>query len=142
MKAKVKTWIMNVESGMIKSTTERVLLEIKNVEKSNTDLFTYQTTGIDTETLRNRFGIAHQTLTSRLSELQDNGLIKVIGEKQGNESVYSVYAYVSDSSEREMLADERKKEKFTQWMDRGLNEFWDLLPLSVKINLKQMKESN
>lgn len=142
MKAKVKTWIRNVENGMIKSTTERVLLEIKNVGKSNTDLFTYQTTGIDTETLRNRLGMAHQTLTSRLSELQDNGLIKVIGEKQGDDSVYSVYTYVSDSIERETLAEARKKEKFAQWMDRGLNEFWDLLPLSVKINLKQMKESN
>lgn len=142
MKAKVKTWIRNVESGMIKSTTERVLLEIKNIGKSNTDLFTYQTTGIDTETLRNHLGMAHQTLTSRLSELQDNGLIKVIGEKHGDESVYSVYAYVSDPEERITLAEVRKKEKFTQWMDRGLNEFWDLLPLSVKINLKQMKESN
>lgn len=142
MKAKVKTWIRNVENGMIKTATERVLTEIYNVRKTNTDLFSFETSGIDMGTLREKLGMAHQTLTSRLSELQDNGLIKVIGEKHGDESVYSVYAYVSDPEERITLAEVRKKEKFTQWMDRGLNEFWDLLPLSVKINLKQMKESN
>ena len=142
MKAKVKTWIRNVENGMIKTATERVLTEIYNVRKTNTDLFSFETTGIDMDTLRQKLGMAHQTLTSRLSELQDNGLIKVIGETQGHDSFYSIYAYVSDPEERDMLVEERKKEKFKQWLDRGLVEFWDFLPLSVKIDLRQMKEDN
>ena len=146
MKAKVKTWIRNVENGMIKSTTDRVLFNIYIATKQKTeftDLFNSVYSGsVSTDDLRVLLGLKHQTLTAILSQLQDEGVIKVVGEHERGSSVYSKWAYVNENYEREALAEERRREKFTQWMDRGLNEFWDLLPLSVKINLKQMKEGN
>lgn len=146
MKAKVKTWIRNVENGMIKSTTDRVLFNIYRATKQRTeftDLFNSVDSGsVSTDELRVLLDLKHQTLTAILSQLQDEGVIKVVGEHERGDSVYSKWAYVNENYEREALAEERRREKFTQWMDRGLNEFWDLLPLSVKINLKQMKESN
>lgn len=146
MKAKVKTWIRNVENGMIKSTTDRVLFNIYRATKQRTeftDLFNSVDSGsVSTDELRVLLDLKHQTLTAILSQLQDEGVIKVVGEHERGDSVYSKWAYVNENYEREALAEERRREKFTQWMDRGLNEFWDLLPLSVKINLKQMKEGN
>lgn len=146
MKAKVKTWIRNVENGMIKSNTDRVLFNIYRATKQRTeftDLFNSVDSGsVSTDELRVLLDLKHQTLTAILSQLQDEGVIKVVGEHERGDSVYSKWAFVNENYEREALAEERRREKFTQWMDRGLNEFWDLLPLSVKINLKQMKEGN
>jgi predicted transcriptional regulator len=141
MKAKVKTWINNIENGMIKNVRDKILYTIYSLSKENaTDLFDFKPGSIDTETLRERLGVSLATLVARLSELQDEGLIKVIGQKEVNDSVYSKWAFVYSEIEREELIEERKAEKFNQWIDRGLNDFWDRLPLEIKIHLKMTKE--
>ena len=75
MKAKVKTWLRNIENGKIKNYTEQILNEIKNnTKKGFYGLF--EKDGISTYELRNTTGISHQTLTSALSNLYDEGLIQ------------------------------------------------------------------
>jgi DNA-binding transcriptional ArsR family regulator len=149
MKAKVKTWINNVENGMIKTTTDRVLFEIYlSTRQSIThpvDLFNFIDHGsgsVTTDQLRTKLDLKHQTLTAILSQLQDEGIVKVVGEHEQGDSVYSKWAFVYSEYEREQLIEERKAEKFRQWIDRGLNEFWDRLPLEVKIHLKMTREKN
>lgn len=146
MKAKIETWIRNIESGMIKTNTDRILYEIYKASRSNNEMSQtlfddFKPGKISTDQLRQRLDIKHQTLTAILSALQDEGLIKVVGQYDDGKSVYSEWAYVSNKTERSILADQRKNEKFAQWTERGLTEFWDMLPLVVKINLKQMKET-
>jgi len=79
MKAKVKTWLRNIENGKIKNYTEQILNEVKNnTKKGFYGLF--QKDGISTYELRNTTGISHQTLTSALSNLYDEGLIQSINQ--------------------------------------------------------------
>ena len=140
MKAKTETYIRNLENGMIKNVRDKILYTIYSLSKENaTDLFDFKSGSIDTETLRERLGVSLATLVARLSELQDEGLIKVVGQKEVKDSVYSRWAFVYDQNERDKLAEERKTEKLNLWIERGLNEFWDRLPTEVKIHLRLMK---
>lgn len=140
MSAKTETYIKNLENGIIKNVRDKILHTIYSLgNESKVDLFDFSPASIDTETLRDLLGVSLATLVARLSELQDEGLIKVVGQKQVNDSVYSKWAFVYYQDERDKLAEERKTEKLNLWIERGLKEFWDRLPTEVKIHLRLMK---
>lgn len=140
MSAKTETYIKNLENGIIKNVRDKILHTIYSLgNESKVDLFDFSPASIDTETLRDILGVSLATLVARLSELQDEGLIKVVGQKQVNDSVYSKWAFVYYQDERDKLAEERKTEKLNLWIERGLKEFWDRLPTEVKIHLRLMK---
>ena len=127
MKAKVKTWIENVENGNFKSYSERVLNEIKkNKPEMNGTYIDFIKKGISTYQLRDKLNISHQTLTSRLSELNDEGLIKVVGQIVIDEINYSIYAYVRDLNEQTLISTSRRLEKYMQWLKKA-DSFMDLM---------------
>lgn len=133
MKAKVKSWLQNIESGKMRSFTEAVLKVVKD-NTSDRD-------GISTYELRERLGMAHQTLTSRLSELNDEGLIKVVGQVEVNDTTYSVYAYISNSEDRTLTITSRRKEKYVQWLKKA-DYFTDLMGFKTveMIQYEQMEQ--
>ena len=107
MKAKVKTWLENVANGKISNYTEEVL---KCVARNET---------ISMKDLREWLAISHQTLTSCLSNLHDEGLIKVVGQEKKDNRYYSIYAYISNESEREHTITLRRVEKYIQWLKKA-----------------------
>lgn len=117
MKAKVKTWLKNLENGTIKTNTEIVLKAVKeNTPECNIFDFTNEKKGVSTYELRNILNMSHQTLTSRLSDLQDEGLIKDVSQVTVDGTVYSVYMFIKHLEYRKQLITSRKKEKYIQWL--------------------------
>ena len=114
MKAKVKTWIANIENGNIKSNTEIILNFI--IEESKFG-------GVDIHGMRCELGISHQSLTSILSVLQDYGVIKVIDKIEHLNNWYSVFKYVDDLKERNYLAADREREKVLNWLKQGFVKY-------------------
>jgi predicted transcriptional regulator len=132
MTPKVKTWIANVKNGKIKTNTERILNTIYVATLSEKkDIFSDFSGRISTDELRVKLNISHQTLTAILSGLQDEGVIYVAGEKDCGSEFYSYWSFTSDPSRMNKLIQERKNEKFTLWLKRGVHEFPDLLPEEI-----------
>tara|TARA_R110000751_G_scaffold305684_1_gene422432 strand:- start:609 stop:1001 length:393 start_codon:yes stop_codon:yes gene_type:complete len=121
MKASTKQYIRNVNSGFLKTNNEKVLYWIKH----------NPTTTI--HELR-QSGISHQTLTSRISHLQDLGLIKVIGNCNIDNKHYSQYEAVTDTYLVEELRREREQEKIMSWIKRGQE-------LEISEDLKRVLEN-
>lgn len=107
MKARTKQYIQNVRDGFLKTNTEKVLHWIKN--NSMTTVYELRQTGI-----------SHQTLTSRISHLQDLGLIKVVGNCNIDGKHYSQYEAVLDSVSVEHYRKSREQEKVITWIKKGL----------------------
>ena len=121
MKASTKQYIRNVNSGFLKTNNEKVLYWIKH----------NPTTTI--HELR-QSGISHQTLTSRISHLQDLGLIQVIGNCNIDNKHYSQYEAVTDTYLVEELRREREQEKIMSWIKRGQE-------LEISEDLKRVLEN-
>jgi len=146
-KPKVQTWIRNVENGNIKNKTERILGAIYSATKKTIpgelDLFNsnlYFKT-ISTYELRNDLDISHQTLTGILSVLQDEGLIKVVGECSVNNSVYSTWQYVFFDHERNELKEARMYEKYEAWIKRGIEDFAELMPTNLFVEIMNVQKN-
>ena len=118
MKAKVKTWLRNIENGRIRNNTERILYEIKSCTP-NAFIIDDKRKGISTDDLRSSLEIPHQSLTAVLSMLSDEGLIDAVSQVDQNESTYSIYMFIYDLKYRERLIYLRKKEKFVQWLKKA-----------------------
>ena len=134
MKAKVKSWLRNIESGKLSNFTEAVLKAVKD----NTS----EQQGISTYELREKMGLAHQTLTSRLSELNDEGLIKVTGQVEIKNRTYSVYTYISNSEEIPLIVLLRRQEKYIQWLKKA-ESFMDLMGVETleRIQYEQTEQN-
>ena len=115
MKARVETWLNNIENGKIRSKTERIL----------DCIIRHGAKGISTDEMRTQLGIAHQTLTGVLSVLNDSGTIQVIGTHQnlGSSNVYSIYEFVSDPHDRLKLQHYREREKVLLWLKKGIVDY-------------------
>jgi hypothetical protein len=146
-KPKVQTWIRNVENGNIKNKTERVLsavyLATTKTLPGELDLFNsnlYLKT-ISTYELRNNLEFPHQTLTAILSVLQDEGLIKVVGECSVKNSVFSLWQYVFYNHERAALKEARVYEKYEAWIKRGREDFSELMPTDLFIEINKVEKN-
>jgi DNA-binding transcriptional ArsR family regulator len=114
LRANAKTWIAQLESGEIKSKKMKVLNYIRknpttNLKKPKTDI----------RTMCHKLDMVHQSLTSSLSNLEDVGLVKVIGDIQDGNKHYSIYEYVKDEKERLKLMEVRFKRKFQIWVKKA-----------------------
>ena len=131
MKPKVQTWLKQLNEGVIKSKTSRIIFEIhKN---------TYKGKGFTTiEELRRELNMAHQTLTAIVSNIQDEGLIVTFGEVENEQgSIFQKIRYARPE-EREDLVRKRQLEKLSQWIKRGKEEFAHLLPPSTLFELENL----
>lgn len=124
MKPKVKTWLKQLNQGVIKSKTTRIIYEINK--------HSYNGKGYTTiDELRTDLKMAHQTLTAIVSSIQDEGLIVTFGEVTNEQgSVFQKIRYARPE-ERDDLVRARRIEKLAQWIKRGKEEFNDLLPASM-----------
>jgi DNA-binding MarR family transcriptional regulator len=124
MKPKVKTWLKQLNQGVIKSKTTQIIYEIHK--------HSYKGKGYTTiEELRTDLKMAHQTLTAIVSSIQDEGLIVTYGEVTNEQgSAFQKIRYAR-AEERDNLVRARRIEKLAQWIKRGKEEFNDLLPSSV-----------
>lgn len=114
MKAKVQTWLENIQNGNIKSKTTRILNYI--IERSEFG-------DVDIYTMRIDLGISHQSLTAIISEFQDYGLVKVIDVVEIEGNYYSLFKYVTNKQERDKLVYERDKEKVLNWLKQGIVKY-------------------
>jgi len=131
MKPKVQTWLKQLNQGVIKSKTTRVIFEIhKN---------TFKGKGFTTiEELRKDLNMAHQTLTAIVSNIQDEGLIVTFGEVENEQgSIFQKIRYARPE-ERDSLVRQRQLEKLSQWIKRGKEEFAHLLPASTLRELNNL----
>lgn len=139
LKARIKTWIIQLESGEIKSKQLKILSYIKN--NPTTD---YTKPKTDIRTMCEKLGIVHQSLTSCISLLEDGGLVKVVGQIEKRSKYYSIYEFVYDDKERNKLMKSRHNEKFNAWLKLADN-YSELIPedlLEQLIVLKNEKLKN
>ena len=117
MKAKVETWLEQIRTGAIKSNLVRVLKHIQDAGIHGTSIYD----------MRETLGMSHQSLTATISQLADEGLLFEGGQFQVKTSWYTIYIYVSNEDARKEIAQKRRQEKFMQWIERGLNEYSDMM---------------
>jgi transcription initiation factor IIE alpha subunit len=125
--AKRETYVKQVESGNLNSQTIRVLHYVRYNPLC------------DTDELRTKLEMAHQSVTAVISNLLDLGLITIVGEISKRSQVYSVYRYVNEPHFQKQCATERKKEKFKTWIRQGKDTYGDLLSEELQ-NALQMQE--
>jgi hypothetical protein len=140
--AKVQTWLKNLKNGNLTSKTVRVLKYIQ--DHPNTNL----------HTMRNFFDtadkakITHPTLTSAISNLMDEGIVKLVGNVEVAGNSYSSYHFVENEIDRYWLKKQRRAEGFIRWAKQGLNDFPLLTDDDLQVALynaihktqKQMKD--
>lgn len=126
-KAKRETYVKQVESGNLQSQTIRVLHYVR------------YTPLCDTDELRTKLQMAHQSVTAVISNLLDLGLITIVGEITKRKQMYSQYRYIHEPNLQEQCARERKKEKFKMWIRQGQDTYGDLLSKGLQ-NALDMQE--
>jgi len=114
---KIKAFIERINSGELSSDKEKILRFIET--------FSWATV----HDMREVMGIRHQTLTSALSHLEDEGIVYKDGQvDQGEkERAYTVWRYESDLENQKANAHLVKSRKFIAWQDQGLKRFKDLM---------------
>ena len=113
--AKAENWIKNLQNGNIKSKKMQILKYIKDNPKCSL------------ETIRNKTGLPHQTVTGSISTFMDEGLVKFVGKVESKNNIYSLHEYVTDMAEMYDLKEQRNKEKMLHWAKYGLDRFYSLL---------------
>ncbi len=127
--SKSETWIKLLNEGILKSKTIVVLDYISKFP--NTNLYA----------MRNGLpSMSHQTITSRISNLMDEGVIKITGDVEINDTPYSTYLFVADIEEQFWLKRQRAEEKYLGWVKQGLNDHIEFLSNSIKQELKAVTE--
>lgn len=105
------------ESKEVRSTCKRKILTLLEKESLRTD-----------ELIDKLPEYAKSTITGRISDLNDEGHITP-SKEFANETNKTLYR-LTYSSEREIIAEQRKKERFNQWLKNSV-EFEDWMPTEV-----------
>ena len=103
LESKTETWIRNLENGNIVSKTMIVLNYIKKHPYT------------DINEIRTVCDMAHQTVTGCLSNIMDEGVVKMVGQREIKNSVYSTLLFVFSHDERIVLRRERAESKAIKW---------------------------
>jgi len=125
MKPKVKTWLNQIESGMISTNTTRILNYIMHHS------------GHTIWDMRSNLNISHQTLTAIISNLMDEGLVKSSGEVEVDSSHYSKLFFVQNEVERKHQIDSRRSEKFSRLL-LSINDYQDKLD-DIQTHIDKLK---
>jgi DNA-binding MarR family transcriptional regulator len=127
MRAKVSALIEQIESGQLKTNNAKIL-----------DKFVLNPEGLTVYDLRIHLGMAHQTLTSRISDLEDMGVIfaykTVERTVDGKARKYTLYKYSKDSVRQMQNALLRRETKFNSIIKRLENEYQDLFTNYIQEN--------
>jgi predicted HTH transcriptional regulator len=116
--AKTETYRKNLKMGIIKTKTMQLLNFVKENPNCNTDK------------IRVGLNMPHQTATAIISNLLDEGIIKIIGDTKVKNSTFSNYLFVEDYREEEKLKKARHLAKFKLWMEQGLSTYDDEMTIT------------
>jgi len=109
MKAKLKTYLTNLENGLIKTKTDIVLrLIIENPDITIHDI--------------RQMGITHQTATGVVSVLMDEGIVYITGSIQIRNRHYSTLKFETDELMRLVRAKHRLFDRYKNWL-ANMQEF-------------------
>jgi hypothetical protein len=111
MKTSVKNWIDQLDSGKFKNNAVKVLRFIKDNPNTNIEI------------IRSELKMAHQTSSSAISHLMNEGLLKHTKEININGVHYNELMFVDNESEMKHLKAMREKEKYNTWLKRGIEDF-------------------
>ena len=111
MSAKITAFMRQIEEGKIESNRAKIFVAIQ------------RWSSISTKTLIDNYGL-HPTVTSVLSSLESDGLIRKSGEIEIDGRVFS--QWVAHSSVDGIMAHKREIEekKKAQWIKRAQNAGW------------------
>jgi hypothetical protein len=113
MKPKLKTYLRNLDNGLIQTKTDIVLQLI------------YYKPNITIHEIR-QMGVSHQSATGVLSALMDDGVVFVSGEVKIKNRHYSMLQYEGDLLMRKVRAENRLYERFTNWL-KNMDEFQSII---------------
>lgn len=124
MKTNASTEALITNRDLFKSVKEKVYDTIKVRPMINTSV------------LKDVLRLKHQTLTARLSDLQDEGRIN----DMGTDGKYSMWAIVP-ADFVESYKQGRKLKKFQQWLNKGIKDY-DLTSETMNEFLEIYKKNN
>ena len=128
--ASVHNWVMLMNEGRLQNNTIKVLHYIK--KNPSTDI----------ERMREELKLPHQTLSSRVSELMDEGLVEIIGDRNNKDGVnYSLIKFVEETSRQIEVKQQRLRFKYVAWVAKGIREFKDVMPSQLLIELCYIQSS-
>lgn len=107
MEAKLTALFKQIHSGKMKSDSAKILNYIIESKMSTMPSIEF------------KFAMPRQTVSARVSDLEDLGVIKKQGTHETRSGVYSLYVYESDPVKVVKNAKERELIKFNNWLKRG-----------------------
>lgn len=118
-KASIETYLTQLNSSKTETVMDRMYRFIKLNPKC------------DKNEIIKELKLPHQTVTARLSDLLDKGMVKISGQKKLINSTLSMFTAEEDVMKIQENIDLRKKGKLKKWVNKGIKHFPDLLPDSV-----------
>jgi len=126
--ASTHNWVMLMEKGDLQNYTIKVLRYIK--DNPNTDI----------DKMRHELNLPHQTLSSRVSELMDEGLVEIVGDRTSKESIsYSLIRYVEGTFRQKQVKEQRLRSKYMAWVNKGIREYKDIMPSQLLMELSYIQ---
>ena len=111
--AKITAWIQQIESGQTLANEAKIIKFMRGRQTS------------DIEEMKSLLNIKHQTLTSRVSNLEDLGILTKVGKCKMDK--FSEYQYVGDALKREFYSEQRKRTKCQKIISNLLTNYSDIL---------------
>ena len=122
-----KTFYSILSDGELKSTSDKVLNTVRKLRRC---------TKVE---IMKANGMSHQTVTARLSELMDSGLIKVANTRKGSRSFLSIFSPETNKEQVAVNASIRERARFEKWLKKG-EEFKHLI--NEQGNLGKVQNEN
>ena len=106
MKPKLSAYLKQVQSGELKTKKLRVINELRQSPQT-------------IEYFRTKLGMAHQSVTATLSNLCDEGVVRM---SSSSDDKFSLFSLVDSDEAQEFLANQRRAEKRELFIARGLKD--------------------
>lgn len=110
-KPKIEAFYEQINSGKMATNILRVYHEIKKKPTHIHDL-------------RTSLSMAHQTLTSVMSTLEDIGWIVKNGVYHNDKDSYTIYEAVTDYEKAKENQEKMQIQRFDEWLSRGKRKGW------------------
>ena len=114
-KASIETYLIGLNSDKTTTDASRVYRYVKRNPNCTKNY------------VIKHLGLSHQTVTARLSDLLDMGVIEIVGTQALISSTVSLFKIQENMPKIINNAYERRKTKFTNWKKKGLNTFKEML---------------
>ena len=122
-KASLKAYLDLLESGKLKGDKQKVFNAINKFP------------GVSIPRLKKLTGLSHQTLTARLSDLMDEGVVFV--DTNTKESNYSIFYCTRNYFEAYYFKKTRRNQKLDKILKRLKNQFSDLIDVDKLQEIKR-----